>query len=100
MPNYVIKEFGGLHHKLTDLFSVLDTSYVSESKENCEVGLNILKNYESPTTNSDEEAIKNKFFTEISTKKPEITNQIKALLSAAIDAAANENYGEGQLSDE
>ncbi|CAI2162888.1 17012_t:CDS:2 [Funneliformis geosporum] len=64
------KGFGGLHRKLTDLFSLLEKSYTNESKENCETASEILRGYENPVANSDEEA------------------------------AANEDYGIGQLSNE
>ncbi|CAG8709106.1 4126_t:CDS:2, partial [Racocetra persica] len=94
------------YQELTKLFSVLDkASYTSESKSTCENDLSILKKYESPTANSDQEKIKKKFATEISQKKQEINNRLAVLnsgsnLQAAITAAINEDYGQGQLSDE
>ncbi|CAG8522969.1 7141_t:CDS:2 [Cetraspora pellucida] len=98
-----------LYQELTNLFSVLDkTSYGSENEATCKNDLNILKNYESPTADSDQEKIQKKFATEISQKKQEINNRLAVLgqkgpdndLQVAITAAANEDYGQGQLSDE
>ncbi|CFW92917.1 protein of unknown function [endosymbiont DhMRE of Dentiscutata heterogama] len=95
-----------LYQELTNLFSVLDkTSYGSENEATCKNDLNILKNYESPTADSDQEKIQKKFATEISQKKQEINNRLAVLgqkpdLQVLINAAVNEDYGQGQLSDE
>lgn len=94
------KSFKETYQKLTDLFSVLDNSYVNQSKNHCEAGLNILQNYESPDDNSDEKSIKDKFASEIDAKKTEITNRMKEIHSEAINAAANEDYGSGSLNPE
>nr|CAG8435678.1 12341_t:CDS:2 [Entrophospora candida] len=77
MPGHVNEKFGGLYHKLVDLLPLLDkSSFTSEI------------------------AIKNKFSAEIDAKKTEITDRLKISFSADIDAAANEDYGQGQLNAE
>jgi hypothetical protein len=80
---------------------VLDLNFVRENQENCETALSFLKLYENlPKNKWPEEEIKDNYSSEIETKKSEITDRMKSLLQAGIDAAMNEDYGSGSLSSE
>ncbi|MCE8163289.1 MAG: hypothetical protein I3273_03875 [Candidatus Moeniiplasma glomeromycotorum] len=95
------KHSKSIRQKFTDLFWVLDRSFVGENRENCETASNTLKTYESlPDNQWLENKIKNRYSSEIETKKNEITDRMEVLFQADIDVAANENYGSGQLNSE
>jgi len=80
---------------------VLDRNFINENQENCEVAFNTLKTYENlPDSKWVEKKIKNQYSSEIEIKKNEITDRMKVLFQADIDAATNEDYGSGSLSPE